>query len=523
MTKLSTYLGAGGAYPIGAVEHFPSNPDSTKWLACDGSIYNRSSYPALAAALGTPSIPNGRMYTSWTAGTAVPFTNAGELIMSWAVGPSGKVVVIGTWGTVWNTTDYGVTWNGPATIPGGYGGTASGGLTSAYLDGAPANVWYLNDRFVIMAANIYNWTPSAGTYSWAELWYSTTGGSWTAGFSQTGVVNPTGYCGGYISSYSSLNQWLSYNGAIYANGYWAVLTMPQAVSSISSSPGLLYSTNGTTWTHFTFPAGGTSYAYNKSAGSARWFIFYNSTRFFAIDTCNPTESIYYGSTPNALNSYYSPAVSLRTNGFNYYQNSIFQVGTRVYYNPGSANYNFWWYTDDGITWTQSTTITNAYYFKGAGYRWVPDVGNGGGYVLYNGNGMIYRSTDFQNWSFIGYTPPLNPSLRGIADVQWTNYTSYYGQTVQFDNSGTPVAYMLNNYTDRLYRNTAAEINTATQFQVPWVGNHPDAVVYNDPSILNYDGRYGAAVNSNMGGANSIISGSNYFNRAVGNTYFIRYA
>lgn len=261
---------------IGTIAATPSG-----YLACDGSIYTRSSYPTLAAYVGTPVSFTGvntvAVLASSSSATALFGTN--NVLFN-----SGTAAALANAAATANalrySTDSGVTWN----LATGWNITSSG--TNGLLYGNGVYVQVLASSGVSTQNNIaYGSSPSTITNKVTVF-------SSTAGYL---------YQGGNLAFGNSLFLYMGYNTdacgnfgtrAMYSssNGSsWSAATLPGAAYQyyLSGTNGgfladdnvanIFFSTNGASWTNITSNFSGTYYY--SSAGNGL-FIVSTQTGFY---------------------------------------------------------------------------------------------------------------------------------------------------------------------------------------------------------------------------------------------------
>jgi hypothetical protein len=410
---------APAGVPTGGVIYYPSTTAPTGFLKCDGSIYNRSSYTALAAVIGTPMLPSGT--TLRNSGLTVTFANTNgvsvnNLFFAAGSGASNNTSVA----NAFRTTADGITY----TLRTGY--VPDGNLIG--------KVAYFNSLYVMAG------TASSGTASVPgnNALYQTSpdGATWTtrsqatsnAGFVNCIVGNQT-WGRGVMNTYTSTLD--SCTGQYYgsAPNYW------------------FYSTTGTSWTAAASPPTNTHYfdAWNVVAGSSGVVATSN----------NPTaNTVWYsadGSTYSNISSYFT---------------STFGVAT-IYRVIWTGTY-FYMFCDTGIllrsttgasgSWSLATatlglgdtTSTNPYNSipDNLTYRYATD----GTYHIIGNNsaGRFWFSADFVNWS---YAQGRSGFFRGVVGSTFITLSTSSTSMSTYTFSGT-------GYT------------TATQFPVPNLGIPP---------------------------------------------------
>jgi hypothetical protein len=376
------------------------------YLLCDGSLYSRSSYTALAAAIGTPLMPKNTLGAALTGyiGTYIQEAN-GLLLRSGSASSGGGTNAVNTANAITTSTD-GITW----TLRTGVNMSSSN--NNQYLA-------YGNSKYVALTA-YYN-------YQYVQTQDSSDGVTWTQRANNTLARGDATEVWGDIAFGGTSNRFVrgrtyrSYNGGCDVN---------------SGTMLLEYSSDGITWTtgqslattsgSFTFPAGG------YVAGYSGGFVATASTT-----VSGGTNYVYYsadGATWTDITSNINSVATINGGiGYPSYVNGRFILSTGV----GQI------YTSTtGASGSWSLLTSNNSVLTGARVR-----GNANGYAT-NLNGTSYYSTDLLTW-----VAPTNLGL-GTITVTATPSTGtrFYGT------GGTSGSYYID-----LYNYT-----TATQFPVPAV-------------------------------------------------------
>jgi len=87
--------GTGGLIPIGGVIEWPGANPPAGWLKCDGSVFSSATYPDLAAALGSTTLPDyrRRVLVGAGSGSYTPGANDGAAEGSRGVGHHHRLTV----------------------------------------------------------------------------------------------------------------------------------------------------------------------------------------------------------------------------------------------------------------------------------------------------------------------------------------------------------------------------------------------------------------------------------------------
>jgi len=264
-----TSAASAGGIPTGGILQLGSSTTPSGYLKCDGSTYTKSSYPALAAVLGSlpVSSPQYNVYTYFN--SAIFYTNSLVIAIQ---GGDGVVWVSSNNGS--SFTGYTITstyypfadgnsgssaslvWTGTNYVsPAGTGGGTAAGIV--YSSSITTTTWTNVTSGINVLIGPMAYTGSrvvAVATSGGASYYSTTNGtSWSAGGS-TGIVSNA-------------------NMMVYAAG----LLVVGGGTSGNASAYIATSTDGTTWTSRTIPSGATT-------NSAVQYITYQNSLFIATTT-----------------------------------------------------------------------------------------------------------------------------------------------------------------------------------------------------------------------------------------------
>ena len=351
------------------------------YLLGDGSVYSKSSYPALANLIGTPYIPSTPVasYTnaSFATGTGqnyLQIVNGNLVCMGTAYNVSTSAVA----GAVYYSTD-GVNWSSgtgwspylyEVYVPPGnnfiaYNGTTycmgivgGGGrycvATSTNLSswtrqqvgttgvnannivciacGGSSNVFIVNRTFDSCGPQNDGW------------WYSTDGATWTQFSAVTGLTDQlmysvAAYSGGVVTTTNGPKVWYSASGT----SGWTDIT---SNFSGTSNPHYVYYSNGKFFYHA--PNG---YWSSTTGANGTW------TKFAAYNGGNPNPIIWNGSvyvlSPQYSNPIFSPDLS--TYGTANYAAAA--IGSNIYYKDISTKAIYTWNFNTYNSSTQFPLIT----------------------------------------------------------------------------------------------------------------------------------------------------------------------
>lgn len=283
--------GGGGSLPTGLITSGPNTGlASPDWLKCNGSVYAKTAYPALAAILGdnyaasTGSLPvsgswvahaksndvylaitqaSGNVVTSpdgsiWTQRT-MPITSTSWISCDW----NGSVfcAVSNTAGTTAATSPDGVTWT-LRTLP-----------TSASW----TSVAWLNNQFVAVSSSAAAATsPDGATWTARTLPFSTTWRSMAYGNSLIVLV-----ANSYILTSPDGITWTQRTAPVTASWSSVVWDGSKFVVIALGNPAVATSVDGVTWT-LSYMPGSRSWGTLKYNGST--YISNSGTAIFAVSS-----------------------------------------------------------------------------------------------------------------------------------------------------------------------------------------------------------------------------------------------
>lgn len=279
---------AATGVPSGGIVYHPSQTTLSGYLKCDGSIYNKSAYPDLATATGTPLLLGSELLaTSYTAS----FSTYGYIYISSANGvgfaaytgsSTGSVVANG----MITSTD-GVTWTArSAVVPGFYNSnTEVVYINSTYLVPSYYWTWGGSGRTYQTSTDLSTWTArtaSTGSNSGYPAYFvgnTTLGRAITV---QGTTTNPTSCCptiNSYVCYYTSDGiNWSA------ASGYpsTTALSPPRPVAGSNgfvaiNSTQVWYSANGSTWSNITSNIQSTI-----PAATTFYNVFWNGSYYYVI-------------------------------------------------------------------------------------------------------------------------------------------------------------------------------------------------------------------------------------------------
>ncbi len=304
------------------------------FLLCDGSLYNRTSYPALAALIGTPAIASAitNSYTNgsltqtpqivrdannvlFTTGTALATSNlsatANALFTSTdGINWTGRTAWnLGTLSNIEPRVAYG---NGiyMATVKPGnsaYNVQYSSDLstwTKGTLSGTAANgnqgthfVVFGGTSNVFLTQGYLDDGCSTGT---STIQYSTNGSTWTAatfgGAASSGFVNSSaGYSGGVVMHLPGNGLWYSASGTSFTNITSSITFTGQNLGYVSYANGqfILSISNGTLWTSTTGASGTWTLKTTTGRNSK---IFWNGSIYATADGWYSSDLIEWASS-----------------------------------------------------------------------------------------------------------------------------------------------------------------------------------------------------------------------------------
>ena len=315
-TQTITFVeGADDIMPalVGSVQRAAVNPFGSKGLPCDGSIYTKSSYTALSAALGSIADvqPWTRRWPGWVGGAAT-VNGAAYGASIW--------VVVGNSGVIFTSTNNGDTWTQQ------YSGTTKN-LNA---------VIFANSTFVAVGAS-------------GAVLTSPDGITWTVrtGANTTSTLNCIAYDGTYFfvgtSNGASDGIWYSSNTTS-----WSVTNIGAAIAAVAYGASTCVAINAGT-NSYTATAGNGAWSSRTNAGTgsvtATGIIFANSL-FIEVGSSGIYSSAdgitwtqRYASAPSAKAIAYSA-----TYGFVVGINGSTTASTGGYFT-----------STNGTSWTQVTT------------------------------------------------------------------------------------------------------------------------------------------------------------------------
>jgi len=298
----------GSLTVIGTFSATPSG-----YLACDGATYTRTSYPTLAAFIGSPAV--------FATPATIQVFSSGQVNQSVIAAANNVLFANGTATGVTNnatavanavraSTDGGTTWSlysGWSTINGGhilYGNGVYVGIVSYSGSQTPLQAFYGSSPSTLTSKAQIN--PGVAGYNYAQAygfafgnslfmvsgfgsdpcgnpgWYamatSSNGSTWTAA---TLPVAGTGYIlsgstAGFLADNNGSNAYFSTNGASWTNinssfsgtGFYG--SGANGLFIVSTSAGFYLSSNGTSWTLMPTPRGITVPSNYQSTIGRRW-------------------------------------------------------------------------------------------------------------------------------------------------------------------------------------------------------------------------------------------------------------
>jgi hypothetical protein len=258
----TTQTTAGTGIPTGTIITYGSSTTPSGYLRCDGTTYNKSSYTALAAVVG--SIPTSSPQYRAT------FTGYPTYVNSTFIIPNNTNLVS-------RSTDGGVTWSTATVTTANFSINGIAYVGSNYIGlgqgvGCVFGIWYTSSlsnttwaQSSLGGLNTYSSIASSGTRAVtsvigtiASTKYTTDGVTWSNG----GTLPNSGYI-----SYSLPSKSAAYGASLFVMGGYA---------SATANPGIYTSPDGLTWTRRTW-------AGNTSTGSISYVDYVNS-QFIAVDS-----------------------------------------------------------------------------------------------------------------------------------------------------------------------------------------------------------------------------------------------
>lgn len=255
----TTQTTAATGIPTGTIYLYGSSTTPSGYLRCDGTTYNKSSYTALAAVLG--SVPTSTYQYKTT------YTGYPSYLNSTFISPSGTVVA--------RSTDGGVTWSAATVSTTNFNISAISYVGSNYVglgqgSGCVFGIWYTSSlsnttwtQSSLGSLNSYSWIASSGTRAVTSVVgtltttkYTTDGVTWSNG----GTLPNSGYC-----SYGAPFKTAAYGAGLFVIGGYA---------SALGTAGVYTSPDGLVWTRRTWPGSGTQI----------YFLDYVNSQFIATDS-----------------------------------------------------------------------------------------------------------------------------------------------------------------------------------------------------------------------------------------------
>ena len=273
----TTFLRGDGAWAVAdAVGNLQQSVATSVsgYLRCDGSIYTRATYAALAALVGTPVLPNQSFLanTNTPIATTYPVQHANALLLRAGTANSSGA---GSIANGLQTSTDGVTW----TLRTGGNGVANGNVQSVVYGNSTyvqISAYYVGTtNYVLTSSDAITWTHraagavSGSTYTqYNDLAFGTAGNRFI-GTSYNYTVTSNGCCPTtydyYLKILSSADgiTWTAAASPIPTNGSYAyysyVAASPTTAVVLSQRQdgvwGVYYSANGTTWTDITSTMG----------------------------------------------------------------------------------------------------------------------------------------------------------------------------------------------------------------------------------------------------------------------------
>ena len=414
----------------------------TGYLACDGSIYTRSSYYPLANSIGTPySYSIVRANTMATTYPGLIHEANGVLYRTGSI-LNGSATVAQPGGLMTSTD--GVSWNYVTGLP----IITGGGITGFY--GGYGNMAVYGNNFTVLGGS--GWANNSTT-----VYYQYGVGSNTTGPFNVVSYSPAGY-----NSYYPLIHDIAYGTS--SNRFVTICSgfLQSGCVQVTSYAHIYYMGNPSTptlGTTITYAGASGTPLYNHVAGSPNEFLastyLYNGTGGNFVVVLRSTDGATWGN----VSANVVAALSNQTDyimGVSYSQHAgkFLAVSSSGQILQSSNGANF--------TWTSAATNTPARRKIRTAYT-----ANGGSIIYYSNDsqstapGNTIFSTDLVNWNYIPVSS-LAPAMTTFTSVAMPNNSvRIYGESV----SGTSWGVGANSasYYADLYN-----YNTTTQFPVPYL-------------------------------------------------------
>ena len=354
----------GSLTVIGTISATPSG-----YLACDGATYTRTSYPTLAAFIGSPAVfanpatiqvfSSAQAYAPVIAaannvlfvnGTATGVTNNATAVANavrastdggttWSL-YSGWNTVIGGQILYGNSVYVGIVGNSGSQTPlqAFYGSSPSTLTSKAQINAGVAGYFYPqaygfafgNSLFMVSGLG----TDFCGTPGWYAMATSSNGSTWTAATLPVAGTQYilSGSTAGFLADSNGSNAYFSTNGASWTNinssfsgtGFYG--SGANGLFIVSTSSGFYLSSNGTSWTLMPTPRGITVPINYQSTIGRRWTwtgsVYVSNTGYITSDFVNFSVlaagnqvANYTGGYPQVANgspTYLSPSIPTTT-------------------------------------------------------------------------------------------------------------------------------------------------------------------------------------------------------------------
>jgi hypothetical protein len=346
------------------------------FLLCDGSLYTRTSYPTLAALVGTPILASSatNSYTFASAPANSGFCGVNNVLFS--TGTLSNVSRNAAAANALFTSTDGITWTSR---------TANNISGYQYED----EVAYNGTTYVASCQADGGGIPNQSAF----VQYTTNLSSW----SKVSVI---------ASNYACGTNYMAWGAGIFVTNWYGS-------DGCNNSSGCVYSTTGTSgWTSFNLAAG--LNGFDSGAGYASGLVLIRANRVFYSSS---------GASFTEITSNFTQGSPVRIS----YTNGIFVLGT-------STGYIYTSTTGAGGSWTLQNTSTttapsNSYYNK---WRW-----NGTAYVSANGwyttDWKVYANTSVTaayGALAIANGNKLYSRIGTQTGVYWWDFNSYT-QATQF--------------------------------------------------------------------------------------------